>query len=65
MWFHIHMGWIKIMRDILGASDPNPRPDCAAQGSSPRKIKPHSFWLENPVRVGAVEETAIVSGEST
>ena len=33
--------WIKIRRDALGESDPSPRPDCTAQGSSTRKINPH------------------------
>ena len=37
--------WIKIRRDRLGASDPKPRPDHTAQGSSARKIDPHNFWL--------------------
>ena len=41
----IHVWWIKIRRDTLGAGDPSPRPDCAAQGSSAGKIKPHNFWL--------------------
>ena len=33
----------KIGRDILGAGDPSPRSDGAAQGSTARKIKPHNF----------------------
>ena len=44
-WSHIHMWWIKIRKDTLGASDPSPRPYCTAQGSRARKIKPHNFWL--------------------
>ena len=35
----------KIRRETLGDSDPCPTPDCAAQGSSTRKMKPHNFWL--------------------
>ena len=57
-------GWMKIGRDTMGVSDPSPRSDHTAQGSSARKIKPHTFWLQNPVRVAVVEETAGFSGES-
>ena len=42
---HTDKCWIKIGRDTLGASDPRPRPDHAAQGSRSRKISPHNFWL--------------------
>ena len=42
-WSHIHMWWIKIGKDNWGMSDPSPRPDCVAQGSSARKLKPHNF----------------------
>ena len=42
---HIHMWGIKVRRDTLGASDPSPRPDCTAEGSSARKMNPHNFWL--------------------
>ena len=37
---HLH---IKIGRDTFRVSDPSPRPDCAVQGSSARKINPHNF----------------------
>ena len=57
-WFHIHMWWMKIGRDTLGASDPSPRPDHTAHGSNAGKIKPHNFWLYKPVRFGVMEETA-------
>ena len=40
---HIHMWWIKIRKDTWGVSDPSPRPDHEAQGSSARKIKSHNF----------------------
>ena len=49
---HIHVWWIKIRRDTLGASNPSPRPDHTAQGSSARKITTHNFWLQKPVGVG-------------
>ena len=42
---HIHVWWIKIRRDTLGARDPSPKPDHPAQGSSARKINPRNFWL--------------------
>ena len=37
--------WVKIRRVTLGVSNPSPRADFIAQGSSVRKIKPHNFWL--------------------
>ena len=40
---HIHMCWIKIGRDTLGAGSPSPRPDHTAQDSSAGKINPHNF----------------------
>ena len=36
---------VKFGRDTLGVSDPSPRPDSIAQGSSTRKVSPHNFWL--------------------
>ena len=42
---HIHMWWIKIGRDAMGVSDPSPRPDHTAQGSSTGNVNPHNFWL--------------------
>ena len=39
----------KIRKDTWGATDPGHKPDCAAQGSSARKIKPHNVWLQKPV----------------
>ena len=48
-WFkgqsHIHVSWIKIRKDTLGASNPSLRSGHIIQGSSVRKIKPHNFWL--------------------
>ena len=44
-WFHIHLWWIKIGRDSLGAMDPSPRPDHTAQDSSTGKINPQYLWL--------------------
>ena len=35
----------KIRRDTFGISDPSFRPDCAAQDSLARKMKPHNFSL--------------------
>ena len=61
---HIHVGWIKIRRDTLGANDPSPRPDRATQVPSFGKRKPHNFWLEKPVGVVAMEESAGYSEES-
>ena len=46
----------------MGVSDPGPRPDHTAQGSSARKINPHKFWLKKTVGVGATEETEGFSG---
>ena len=51
-WSHIHMWWIKIRMDTLGANDPNPRTDCTSQGSSARKINPHNFQLKKTVGTG-------------
>ena len=42
---HVRMWWVKMGRATLGASDPSPRSDCTAQGSSTRRINPHNFWL--------------------
>ena len=42
-WSHIHMWWIKIRRNTLGVSDPSPKPDFTAQGSSTRKINSQNF----------------------
>ena len=42
----------------MGVSNPSPRPDHIAQGSSTGKIHPHNFWLEKSVGVGAAEENA-------
>ena len=33
----------------MGASDPSPRPDHTAQGSSTGVIYPYNFWLQKPV----------------
>ena len=44
-WSHIPVRSIKIVRDILGVSDPSPRPDCTTQGPSTEKINPHYLWL--------------------
>ena len=44
-WFHTHMSWIKIRRDIAGARAPSPIPGPLAQGFSARKISPHNIWL--------------------
>ena len=33
-WSHIHVWWVKIGKDTSEASDPSPRPDYSAQGSS-------------------------------
>ena len=54
----IHVWWIKIGRGTLGVSDPCPKPDCTARGSSTGEINPHNFWIKKPVGVGKVEETA-------
>ena len=56
---HIHVWQIKIRRDMLGASDPSPRPDYTAQGSDARKINPCNSLLEKPVEVGAAEKTPL------
>ena len=61
---HKHTWRIKAGRDTRGASHPNPRPDNAVQGSSIGKIKPHNFCLQNPMEVGATEETASPSEKS-
>ena len=53
----------KIGRDTLGESNPSPRPDRAAQGSSTGKIKPHNFCLLKSVVVGK-QNKLLVSGES-
>ena len=41
----IQVWWIKIRRVTLGVSDPSPRLDHTAQGSSARKIDSYNFWL--------------------
>ena len=40
---HIHIWWIKVLMNTLGASDP--RPDCTVKGFRARKINPCNFWL--------------------
>ena len=55
---------IQIGKDTCGASNPSPRPDCTAQGSSAGEILPPKFWLYKPVGVRAVEETAGFSRDS-
>ena len=44
--------------DILGAKSPRPTPGPPAQDSRARKISPHNFWLQKPVGIESVEETA-------
>ena len=56
-WFHIQV-WIKTGRNTSRTSDTSPRPDYLAQGSCTRMISSHNFWLQKPVVVEAVEETA-------
>ena len=51
-WCHIHVWWIKLRRDTLGARDSSPSPDHTVQGSSARKISPHNFWIWTPMEVG-------------
>ena len=43
---------------MLGARSPSPTPGPPAQDSSARKISPHNFWLQKPVGIESVEETA-------
>ena len=43
--FHTHMWWVKIRMDTLRESNPIPRPNHTAQGSSAGKIYPYNFWL--------------------
>ena len=51
-------GGQKFGRGILGVRSPSPTPGPTAHSSSARKISPHNFWLQKPVGIESVEETA-------
>ena len=50
----------KFRRDISGAKSPSPTPGPSTQGSNVRKVSPHNFWLQKPVKIESVEETSEV-----
>ena len=67
-WSHTHIWWIKIGRDISGVRDCSPTPDHLAQGSSARKVTPHTdvkLLAAKTGRVGVAEETTGFSGVSS
>ena len=49
---------VKIQEGYLMSEESQPQTILPTQGSSARKISPHNFWLQNPVGIDWVEETA-------
>ena len=57
-WSHIHVWWIKLWEGYLRSKESQSHTRATTQGSSARKISPHNFWLQKPVRIELGEETA-------
>ena len=59
-----HSGVVdKIVRDTLGMSNPSLTSGHTTQDFSTGMIKPHNFWLEKPMGLMVVGETAGFAGE--
>ena len=64
-WSQTHVWWIKIQEGWLGNEESQPHTRPPVQGSSARKIRSHTFWLQKPAAIESMEETSGVPSSSS